>query len=134
MNPIRREKPPHSAQVLERWAREWADAERVPVARVQRSVSYMVNTALVQIDPDTAVTAHATLLVNGAARASSDAAASGDTRFNFPAVGVAGGDQVTLSISFTASSGKIITVYTRVARAARSRPPTRARTTRRASR
>jgi hypothetical protein len=46
MTPARREKPPHNAQVLERWAREWADAERVPVARVQRSVSYMVIAAM----------------------------------------------------------------------------------------
>jgi hypothetical protein len=46
MNPSRREKPPHNAQVLERWAREWADADGVPVARVQRSVSYMVIAAM----------------------------------------------------------------------------------------
>jgi nucleotidyltransferase AbiEii toxin of type IV toxin-antitoxin system len=46
MNPLRRERPPHNAQVLERWAREWADAERVPVARVQRLVSYMVIAAM----------------------------------------------------------------------------------------
>ena len=46
MSPTRRDKPPHNAQVLERWAREWADAERVPVARVQRSVSYMVIAAM----------------------------------------------------------------------------------------
>lgn len=46
MNPPGREKPPHNAQVLERWAREWADAEGVPVARVQRSVSYMVIAAM----------------------------------------------------------------------------------------
>jgi hypothetical protein len=32
--------------VLERWTREWADAEGVPVARVQRSVSYMVIAAM----------------------------------------------------------------------------------------
>lgn len=46
MSPPRREKPPHNAQVLERWAREWADAEGVPVARVQRSVSCMVIAAM----------------------------------------------------------------------------------------
>lgn len=46
MSPARREKPPRNAQVLERWAREWADAEGVPVARVQRSVSYMVIAAM----------------------------------------------------------------------------------------
>lgn len=46
MNPPRREKPPHNAQVLERWAREWADAEGVPAARVQRSVSYVVIAAM----------------------------------------------------------------------------------------
>jgi hypothetical protein len=46
MSLARREKPPHNAQVLQRWAREWADAERVPVARVQRSISYMVIAAM----------------------------------------------------------------------------------------
>lgn len=46
MNPRRRERPPHNAQVLERWARAWADAEGVPVARVQRQVSYMVIAAM----------------------------------------------------------------------------------------
>ena len=32
--------------MLERWAREWADAEGVPAVRVQRSVSYMVIAAM----------------------------------------------------------------------------------------
>jgi len=32
--------------VLQRWAREWADAEGVPVSRVQRLVSYMVVAAM----------------------------------------------------------------------------------------
>jgi hypothetical protein len=68
--------------------------------------------ALVQIDPDSTVTAHATLAVNGTTEASADAAAAGDTTFNFPSVPVSPGDSVTLSITFTATYGKIITVYT----------------------
>jgi hypothetical protein len=65
-----------------------------------------------RIDPDSSVTAHATLSMNGSAAASADAAASGDTSFAFSRVNVHQGDTVSLSISFTASSGKIITVYT----------------------
>ena len=68
--------------------------------------------AQVQIDPDATVTGHASLLVNGTTQATADAAAAGDTQFSFSAVSVAPGDSVTLRISFTATSGKIITVYT----------------------
>jgi lysophospholipase L1-like esterase len=71
-----------------------------------------VDSALVQIDPDPSVTAHATLSVNGVAQASAEATAVGDTRFNFPSVGVRPGDSLSLTISFTATSGKIITLYT----------------------
>ena len=71
-----------------------------------------VDKALVQIDPDPTVTAHATVSVNGVARASADAAAAGDTTFNFPAVAVQPGNTLSLSIAFTATYGKIITVYT----------------------
>jgi hypothetical protein len=70
-----------------------------------------VDTALVQIDPDPTVTAHATLSVDGIAQASAEAAAAGDTRFTFPAVPVRPGDTVSLSINFTSTSGKITTVY-----------------------
>ncbi len=70
-----------------------------------------LESALVQIDPDPSVTAHAALVVNGTAKASADAAANGDTRFRFGSVPVAAGDQISLSISFTATYGKIITVY-----------------------
>lgn len=41
-----RGKPPHNAQVLQRWVGEWARAEGVPTARLQRSVSYMVLAAM----------------------------------------------------------------------------------------
>ena len=71
-----------------------------------------LDTALVQIDPDSTVTAHLSLYVNGALRASADATAAGDTRFGFSSVAVSPGDQVVVSINFTASFGKIITVYT----------------------
>jgi surface antigen len=70
-----------------------------------------IDTALVQIDPDSTVTGYATLYVNGSARASTTATAAGDTTFSFSSVAVQPGDTITLSISFTATSGKIITVY-----------------------
>lgn len=71
-----------------------------------------LTSALVQIDPDTSVTAHLTVMVDGRAVASTEAAASGDTNFSFGSVPVSAGQTVTLSISFTATYGKIITVYT----------------------
>lgn len=71
-----------------------------------------LNAATVQVDPDSSVAAHLTVLVNGAAKASADAAAAGDTSFSFGPVAVAKGDTVMLSITFTATAGKIITVYT----------------------
>jgi uncharacterized repeat protein (TIGR02543 family) len=74
-----------------------------------------LDTALVQIDPDLTVTAHLSLSLNGAVRATAAAAAAGDTRFNFAPVPVRQGDQAALSISFTATSGKIITVYSAAA-------------------
>lgn len=51
---LRRGKPPHNTQVLQRWVGEWAKAEGVPVARLQRSVSYMVLAAMLATvtDPD----------------------------------------------------------------------------------
>lgn len=51
-----------------------------------------IDHALVQIDPDTRVTASATLHVNGQQRASAATAAVGDTHFGFPAVAVKAGD------------------------------------------
>jgi hypothetical protein len=71
-----------------------------------------IDTAVVQIDPDPQVTAHAALSVNGTQRATAQAAAAGDTTFGFGAVAVSAGDQVALSFSFSATFGKIITVYT----------------------
>ena len=64
-----------------------------------------------QIDPDSTVTAHAKLTVNGVVMGSADAAAAGDTRFSFSPVAVSPGDQAALSFSFTATFGKIITIY-----------------------
>jgi hypothetical protein len=68
--------------------------------------------ALVQIDPDSTVTANLTVYVNGSAVASAAAAASGDTSFTFGPADVRAGDTVTISITFSATYGKIITVYT----------------------
>ena len=71
-----------------------------------------LSSALVQIDPDSSVTAHLSIAVNGNTVATADATAAGDTQFEFGPVTVSPGDTVTLTISFTATSGKIITVYT----------------------
>lgn len=71
-----------------------------------------LSSALVQIDPDSTVTAHLSLAVNGNVVATTSAAAAGDTHFTFGPVAVSPGDAVTLSITFTATYGKIITVYT----------------------
>ncbi len=71
-----------------------------------------IDEALVQVDPDSRVTAHADLLVNGSVRASTAAQAAGDTTFTFARVSVSPGDTVTLRIRFSATFGKIITVYT----------------------
>ena len=68
--------------------------------------------ALVQIDPDASVTANLSVAVNGNVEATASTAAAGDTRFSFGPIGVSAGQTITLSITFTASSGKIITVYT----------------------
>ncbi|MBB4662827.1 vWA domain-containing protein [Conexibacter arvalis] len=71
-----------------------------------------IDRALVQIDPDDRVTAHATLHVNGHQRAAATAAAAGDTTFAFAAIPVRAGDTAMLRIAFTATFGKIVTVYT----------------------
>jgi hypothetical protein len=70
-----------------------------------------INSAKVQIDPDTTVTATAVLSVNGTDMASNSQPASGDTVFTFSPVTVKTGDTVSLRISFTATYGKIITIY-----------------------
>jgi hypothetical protein len=65
----------------------------------------------VQIDPAAAVTAHATLIVNRSARARNATSAAGDTHFSFSPVAVAPGDEVKLSITFSATEGKLIAIY-----------------------
>ena len=71
-----------------------------------------LNSALVQIDSASTVTAHLSLAVNGNVVATANAVAAGDTQFWFGPVSVNAGDVITLSISFTATYGKITTVYT----------------------
>lgn len=71
-----------------------------------------LSSALVQIDPDPAVTAQLALSVNGQTAAAAAAAAAGDTRFTFNPVPVHPGDSVVVTVAFTATTGKIITVYT----------------------
>jgi hypothetical protein len=70
---------------------------------------------LVDIDPDSTVTAHLTLTINGAVRETAESLAAGDTRFAWSPVSTNPGDQAELSISFTATSGKIITIYSAAA-------------------
>lgn len=70
-----------------------------------------LSSALVQIDPDATVTAHLTLKINGTTRATTSAVAAGDTKFSWSPVAVKAGDAASLSITFTATSGKLITVY-----------------------
>jgi hypothetical protein len=71
-----------------------------------------IDTVLVQIDPAPEVTATLTVLVNGVARVTTATAAAGDTWFNLGAISVSPGNSVALRIAFTATWGKIITVYT----------------------
>ncbi len=70
-----------------------------------------LSSAKIQVDP-APVTAHLSVAVNGKVVASTAATAVGDTHFNFGPVGVHAGDTITLTISFTATAGKIITLYT----------------------
>ena len=66
--------------------------------------------AVVQIDP-APVTVSATLSDGGTVVAQTSATAAGDTTFNFGAVPVKPGNVVTLTLTMTATSGKITTVY-----------------------
>lgn len=52
------------------------------------------------------------LSVNGQPAAQATAAAAGDTRFNFNPVPVRASDTVLVTVSFTATTGKIVTLYT----------------------
>ncbi|WP_088285213.1 serine/threonine-protein kinase [Kineosporia sp. A_224] len=118
--------PPHRVNVLDNWGAGFGHAMcrgtpsnslSMPGGSLTQTFTVpsgvaSIDTVLVQIDPDSRVTAHATLYVNGSARASTQAAAVGDTTFSFGTVGVSAGSTVMLSISFTATYGKIITVYT----------------------
>jgi len=78
---------------------------------VPSGVSYL-NSAKIQIDPNSSATAHFQLRVNGSLQATASATPSGDTNFSFGRVNVGRGDQVSFSVTFTSSVGKIITVYT----------------------
>jgi hypothetical protein len=74
-----------------------------------------LSSATIEIDPDTTVTAHLTLKINGTIRATTSAAAVGDTKFSWSPVAVKAGDAASLSITFTATFGKIITIYSAAA-------------------
>jgi len=74
-----------------------------------------ITSALVQIDTVSGITGSMTVSVNGQQRASSSAATGGDVTFDFADVAVSGGDQVSVSITFSGhgkGGGKIGTVYT----------------------
>lgn len=70
-----------------------------------------LDSATIQIDPNPAVTAHVSLAVSGGGQVSAAAAAAGDTGFSFSRLAVSPGQTVTLSLRFTATQGKLITVY-----------------------
>ena len=78
---------------------------------VPSGVSYL-SSAMVQIDPNSSARATLQLRVNGSVRATASATPAGDTRFTFGQVNVSRGDQVSFSVSFSSTVGKIITVYT----------------------
>ena len=67
--------------------------------------------ATVQIDPNPALVVHATLEVNGTARASAAAAPAGDTTFRFSSVAVRAGDTVWLRLTWSGAGGKLDTIY-----------------------
>lgn len=66
----------------------------------------------VQLDGDSSVTSTLSVYVDGALAATSSAVTSGDTTFSFGPVSVRQGQAVRLSLSFSATSGKIVTAYT----------------------
>jgi len=70
-----------------------------------------IDHVMIQIDPDSRVTATLTLYVNGTPEAQTSAVAAGDTQFSVPDVAVTPGDSVVVHVSFTATFGQIITVY-----------------------
>lgn len=70
-----------------------------------------LDTALVQIDFNADMTVHATLSVNGTAKASNDQTPNNDTTFTFPRVSVRAGDTVTLTLTWTGRKGKLDTIY-----------------------
>jgi hypothetical protein len=70
-----------------------------------------IDSATVQIDPDATVTATAVLTVDGVDSPQVSQIASGDVTFSFTPTTVHKGSAVQLRITFTASSGKIITIY-----------------------
>lgn len=68
--------------------------------------------AQVQIDPDAAVTATASLSVDGSTVATDVEQAAGDTTFHFNGASAPAGSTIALTVTFTATAGKIITIYT----------------------
>ncbi|MGN9920276.1 DUF4407 domain-containing protein [Micromonospora palomenae] len=77
---------------------------------VPAGVAYL-DRAKVQIDVNVSMTVHATLVVNGTPRATNDQIANNDTVFTFTKVAVRAGDSVTLRLTWTATKGKLDTIY-----------------------
>jgi hypothetical protein len=69
-----------------------------------------VDRAMVQIDPNGGATATATLS-GPSGSTTATATPVGDTVFTFSPLSVSGGSQVTLTITFSSTHGKLITVY-----------------------
>jgi len=89
--------------------------ESVPGGVVTQTVTVpdgvaAVDSAMVQIDPNSGATATATLSGSGGSVTTS-ATPSGDTSFAFPRLSVSAGSSLTLTIRFSSQQGKLITVY-----------------------
>lgn len=70
-----------------------------------------IDSSLVQIDPNSGVKVEASIQVDGQVRARDTQSPTGDTNFSFSSVPVTPGQQVTLALTWSATQGKLNTVY-----------------------
>lgn len=77
---------------------------------IPAGVAYL-DAATVQIDVNHSMTVHASLSINGTVRATNDQLANNDTTFAFARTTVQAGDTATLTLTWTATLGKLDTIY-----------------------